>query len=81
MPNNINLEDQLVKRVSSCSDMLEGNLLFQINEKKKYIGFLEESDDEEKSDSDKVSDPDLIYHEYENEEDSINKFLKKIDHL
>jgi len=44
--------------------------LFQIDEKKKYIGFLEESD-EENSDSDYASSND--------EEENINHFMNKIE--
>ena len=46
--------------------------LFQIDEKKKYIGFLEESD-EEKSQSDEIITSD------EEEEDGVNGFMNQID--
>ncbi|CDW78071.1 UNKNOWN [Stylonychia lemnae] len=63
------LTHESIKRISSCSEMFPGgDPLFQIDEKKKYIGFLEESD-EEKSQSDGTDDS----------EDEDQDFMEKIE--
>lgn len=86
---------ETMRRTSSCQDfggVLGGipnsssfhlDPLFQIDEKKKYLGFLEESTDEEKSNSDcEINELDSNKEEQEDserEDESCANFFAKLD--